>query len=255
MARIGFQMIMLKDHADFVGALKLAADTGYDIAEPWGWKPPVPCTEQHRLAEAAGLTVCSGHYQPNSEWVKPHVDELVAQLAAAKARAWVLPGGYGGSTVEAMKESAARLRQFYTEKLAPLGLNVEYHNHATDIQPMFDGKTQVDVLLENVPELSFQPDIGNAYAGGQVDTLAFLQHYGERISCLHIKDVCRDHEGTGIGKAACATGEGVVDVAAAVKCAVSLGVQDFIIEQEGVDDDAELERILKVSYEYVAALL
>jgi len=255
MARIGFQMIMLKDHSDFFGALELAAQIGYDIAEPWGWKPPVSCMEQHRLAERAGLAVCSGHYQPGLEWVGPYVDELIAQLKTAGARAWVMPGGYGGDTVEKMIASAGRLREFYLEKLAPNGMAVEYHNHSADIKPMFDGKTQVDLLLEHVPELGFQPDIGNAFIGGQADTVAFLEHYGERITCLHVKDVCKDFAALERGKASCATGEGLIDVSGAIAVAKSLGVQDYIVEQEGVADDAELERVLRDSYETVAALL
>jgi sugar phosphate isomerase/epimerase len=255
MARIGFQMIMLKDHSDFAGALRRAAAMGYDIAEPWGWKPPVSCTEQHRLAQQAGLTVCSGHYQPSLQWVEPFVDELADLLVASKARAWVMPGGYGGTTVEEMIASAGRLREFYLRALAPRGLAVEYHNHATDIQPRFDGKTQVDLLLEHVPELSFQPDIGNAFVGGQTDTLAFLRHYGQRISCLHVKDIRKDYREVERGKGSCATGAGVLDIAGAVAYARSLGVEDFIIEQEGVEGDAEVEQILSQSLAFVQDLL
>ena len=255
MARIGFQMIMLKQHSDFANALRTAADIGYEIAEPWGWKPPVSCSEQHRLAEAAGLTICSGHYQPNSEWVKPHLEELADLLSEAGARAWVLPGGYGGKTVDEMAASAGRLRAFYRDVLQPRGLGAEYHNHATDIVPMFDGRTQVDLLLEHVPELSFQPDIGNAFLGGQTDTVAFLKRYGARIGCLHVKDVREDHEAREHGKGACATGDGIVDIAGAVAYARSLGVEDFIVEQEGVEDDAEIERILRRSYETVSEML
>ena len=255
MARIGFQMIMVKDHSDFAGVLRTAAEIGYGIAEPWGWKPPLPCVEQHRLAEEAGLTVCSGHYQPSLEWVAPYVAELSDLLVASEARAWVMPGGYGGNSAEEMAASAARLRQFYQAELAPRGLKVEYHNHATDIQPRFDGKTQVDLLLEHVPELTFQPDIGNAYIGGQADTVAFLRHYGDRITCLHVKDVRRDYREVDRGKGSCATGEGLVDIAGAVEFAKSVGVEDFIVEQEGIEGDAELERVLERSFECVSGLL
>ncbi|MBT3291555.1 MAG: sugar phosphate isomerase/epimerase [Victivallales bacterium] len=255
MPRIGFQMIMLSRHSDFAGALKTAAAMGYEIAEPWGWKPPVSCMEQHRLGEAAGLTICSGHYIPSTEWVKPHVEELADQLAAAKARAWTMAGGYGGDTVEAMQASAAKLRQFYLDVLAPRGLKVEYHNHATDIQPRFDGKTQVDILLESVPELGFQPDTGNAFVGGQTDTLAFLRHYGDRITCLHVKDIREEHQELESGHGRCAVGEGVLDIAGAVAYARSLGVEDFIVEQEGGQTDAEIEGVLERSYASLSALL
>lgn len=255
MARIGFQMIMFKQHTDFAGALKRAADVGFDIAEPWGWKPPLSCVEQCRLAEAAGLNVCSGHFQPDKKWVAPCVDQLAEILAGAGARAWVMPGGYGGKTVEEMQAGAAKLRDFYREKLLPRGLKVEYHNHATDIQPMFDGKTQVDLLLEYVPELTFQPDIGNAFAGGQTDTRAFLEHYGERISCLHIKDVRKDYREIKGEKGSCATGDGLLDIRGAVEYAKSLGVEDFIIEQEGIEGDEKVEDLLRRSHEYVSALL
>jgi sugar phosphate isomerase/epimerase len=132
---------------------------------------------------------------------------------------------------------------------------VEYHNHLTDVVPRFDGKTQVDLLLEFVPELGFQADIGNAYLGGQTDTRAFLEHYGNRISCVHIKDVRRDHESRERGKGSCATGDGVVDVPAAVAFAKAHAIDDLIIEQEGVEGDAAIEETLGRSYAYLAALV
>jgi sugar phosphate isomerase/epimerase len=255
MARIGFQMIMLHRHSDFPGAVKKAAAMGYEIAEPWGWRPPVPCLEQHRLVREAGMAVCSGHYGPHSEWVKPCVEQLADELVADNARAWVIPGGYCGNTVEAMREGAAKLRQFYLDVLAPRGLKVEYHNHDKDIQPMFDGKTQVDLLLEYVPELGFQPDTGNAYKGGQTDTLAFLKHYGERITCLHVKDVRTDFGKTEGHHGNCALGDGLLDIAGAVDYALSVGVQDVIVEQEGGGSDAEIEDILARSYAFLKPLL
>lgn len=255
MPKLGYQMIMLSKHTRFAEAVARTAAMGYELAEPWGWRPPVSCAEQHRLAEAAGLTVCSGHYQPDTEWVKPCIEELADQLAAAGARAWVMPGGYGGDSVEATIAGAKRLRQFYLDVLEPRGLKVEYHNHATDIQPRLDGRTQVDLLLEHVPELSFQPDIGNAFIGGQTDALAFLKHYGSRISCLHVKDVRPDYRERDRGKGACATGAGVVDVEGAVAYALDLGVEHFLIEQEGIDDDQQVEEILQQSHDVVRALL
>ena len=120
---------------------------------------------------------------------------------------------------------------------------------------MFDGKTQVDLLLDHVPELTFQPDIGNAFIGGQTDTIAFLKHYGDRISCLHVKDVCTDYQERERGKGSCATGTGVVDVKGAVAYALDLGVEDFLIEQEGVDGDAAVEDVLARSHDFVRALL
>jgi sugar phosphate isomerase/epimerase len=242
-------------HSDFEGAVRKMKDIGYEIAEPFGWKPPMSCPDQHRLVLEAGMQVCSGHYQPNSQWVQPHLDELVDQLAEVGARAWVMPGGYGGETVEEMKESAYRLRKFYHETLAPRGLKVEYHNHHTDIVPKFDGKSQVDLLLEYVPELTFQPDIGNAFLGDQTDTAAFLEHYGSRVTCLHIKDVWEDHASREKGKGSCATGEGIVDIPAAVAFAKARGIEDLIIEQEGAEGDKAIEDMLKRSYEYLASLL
>jgi sugar phosphate isomerase/epimerase len=155
-----------------------------------------------------------------------------------------------------MRASAARLRKFYQDVLAPRGLKVEYHNHATDIVPKFGEKTQVDLLLENVPELGFQPDIGNAFIGGQTDTVAFLEHYGKRVTCVHIKDVWKDHASREKGKGSCATGEGgAVDIAGAVEFAKRMGIEDLIIEQEGAEGDAAIEDMLRRSYEYLASLV
>lgn len=253
--RIGFQLIDLMHHGDFEKAVRAMKHVGYEIAEPFGWKPPISCPEQHRLVLDAGMAVCSGHYQPDSEWVKPYVEELADQLAEVGARAWVMPGGYGGETVDEMKESAARLRKFYHEVLAPRGLEVEYHNHLTDVQPKFGGKTQVDILLEYVPELGFQPDIGNAFVGGQTDTVAFLEHYGSRVTCVHIKDIWGDHESRERGKGSCATGEGIVDIPGAVEFAKRRGIEDLIIEQEGAEGDEAIEDMLRRSCEYLASLV
>jgi hypothetical protein len=66
--------------------------------------------------------------------VKPFVNELANQLAAAKARAWVMPGGFGGKTVDEMIASAGRLQEFYQSILAPRALRVEYHNHDAEVE-------------------------------------------------------------------------------------------------------------------------
>ena len=253
--RIGFQMINLRAHSDFERAVNLAAEYGYELAEPFGWKPPVSCVEQHKMAEAAGLKVCSGHYNPTADTVAPYVGELADMLRKAGARAWVMPGGFTGDTEEKMREGAARLREFYAKELKPRGLNVEYHNHSTDVVPMFGEKSQVDMLLELVPELGFQPDIGNAYMGGVTDTIGFMKRYGKRITCLHVKDIRKDHAEIERGHGNLATGDGVVDIAAAVELAKSFGVEDIIIEQEGAEEDSAIEEMMRRSYEFVSSLV
>jgi hypothetical protein len=50
-------------------------------------------------------------------------------------------------------------------------------------------------------------------------------------------------------------GDGLLDIAAAVQYALSIGVQDVIVEQEGGDSDAEIEDMLERSYAFLKPLL
>lgn len=107
-----------------------------------------------------------------------------------------------------------------------------FHNH--DMEWQKDGNYSVmEWLLENVPELRFEIDLGwTEYAG--VDSLSLLDKFGDRFSILHIKDIATDRKAH-TGKPFCiAPGEGILPLKKILEKAKSMDLIDcgLIIDQD-----------------------
>lgn len=88
------------------------------------------------------------------------------------------------------------------------GVELLFHNH--DMEWHKDADTSVmEWLLENIPELRFEIDLGwTEYAG--IDSLKILDQYRNRFPILHIKDIAKDGVAHA-GKPFCvAPGEGIL---------------------------------------------
>ena len=122
---------------------------------------------------------------------------------------------------------ADRLNAIY-EQLKPSGMNFLYHNHDFEMVDV-DGKTALDVVLENThPEIGFELDLAWIKVGNQ-DVLDFLSRYSGRVSRLHFKDVGTDksHEG-GLAD----VGSGTLLWDKIIPAAKDTGAEWFIVEHD-----------------------
>ena len=112
------------------------------------------------------------------------------------------------------------------------GKELLIHNH--DMEWRRDNGTSVmHWLLENIPELRFELDLGwTKYAG--VDPVFLLKEYPDRFPLLHIKEIAKDARAWTKKPFCTAPGEGIlplVDILSAAKD-MPLTERAFIIDQD-----------------------
>jgi len=68
------------------------------------------------------------------------------------------------------------------------GFGFGWHNHDFEFIRLEDGRTGMEILLEQAPELEWEPDLAWVFRGG-ADPLPWIEKYGKRITAAHFKDV------------------------------------------------------------------
>jgi len=116
-----------------------------------------------------------------------------------------------------------------SDKLAPAGLKVGYHNHDAEWKPL-NGMRPIEVIAANTkPEVMLQLDVGTCLEAG-ADPVAWIRSNPGRIHSIHCKDWSPDPN------IAYKTlfGEGKADWKGIFQAAESVGgVEFYLIEQEG----------------------
>ena len=157
---------------------------------------------------------------------------------------------------------------------ADSGMTFYYHNHYQEFQ-RFDGKTVMDILLENTDEdfVKFELDTFWTLRGG-VDPVEYLKILGDRCILIHQKDLSKDTSPVNIfdkiGKDADLSemknfgvfsqtdfteiGEGAMDIKKIIDTAQELGHAKCIILEQDYSSRNELESI-EISYNNLAGMI
>ena len=77
------------------------------------------------------------------------------------------------------------------KELSPNGITLCYHNHHMDSTRFKNGKSPIEMMMENCPHLMIQLDTGWAWYGG-MNPVQFIKDNYERIASLHLKDLTDD---------------------------------------------------------------
>jgi|SRR5579872_1650295 len=173
-------------------------------------------------------------------------DKIPAAIDSAKQHGfqyvvcpYVAPKDRGG--VEVVRKLADSLNSA-GELAHKAGMNLCYHNHAFDFQPIGNGKTLLDVLLEtaNPKYVGLELDIMWAQVAG-VDPVSVLQKYGHRVELMHLKDVApgtAQRYNEGIPRNAFReVGNGVIKIQPVLKAAAQAGVKHYFVEQDQTPGD------------------
>lgn len=128
-------------------------------------------------------------------------------------------------TPEQIAETARRLNAA-AELAAARGLRVGYHNHAHELEAVFDGVTGLELLAADLdPRVVLEVDLYWAARAG-VDPVALLERLGDRVIAVHVKDGTLDAEAIKAYPPAdqVPAGLGVVPLAEAIAAASALEV-------------------------------
>ncbi len=127
-------------------------------------------------------------------------------------------------------KNTARVFSEAGKKFKDEGFTLAYHNHSFEFEK-FDTVSGYQILAENInPDyVKLQPDLGWVAFSGE-DVEAFLETYKELIVNIHVKQFKKvgSHDATEIHK-------GIVSYPPIIKKCMDLGIDWFIIEQEGYD--------------------
>lgn len=108
---------------------------------------------------------------------------------------------------------------------------LHYHNHDHEFQRV-DGNYAIDELLDGVPDLGFEIDVGWVATAG-ADPREYVERYADRIEMVHMKDMATDSgEFREIG-------QGDVDMGACADAARAAGAEWLIYEHDDPDDPVE----------------
>lgn len=181
------------------------------------------------------------------------------QLADVKSKGfeyavvpYIAPAQRGG--VDVMKKLADTLQKA-GERAASHGLQLCYHNHAFEYEPM-NGTTPLDILMTGTdPKLvMLELDIFWATVGGH-NPVELLQKYSGRVPLLHLKDkekgvpAATQYNENVPKDAFKEIGNGSIDIPAVLKAADSAGVKHYFVEQDQSPDPIVS---LKQSYQYLS---
>lgn len=109
------------------------------------------------------------------------------------------------------------------------------HNHEIDLKET-DGTCVLDFLLESVPKLELELDVGWAAHAG-LDCTAVMEKHRDRLRVLHLKDMLPDKSSK--KPRFCAVGEGMIPLGAIMEKARELSLFNvgMVIDQDASEGD------------------
>lgn len=237
---------------DVNGTLKKIKDLGFTYVE--GFDAPFivgsPDAFKAKL-DSVGLKMFALHWNTLSDWRKdPAVIMKTAKTLGATYTgiAWLKESKADTVTLDVVNEAADILT-----KACPLakewGLQLYYHIHGYELQPMADQKTFFDSFVSRIDYrcVRLEMDVFWVTYAGQ-DPVQFMDKYHEGVELLHIKNMANDVP-TGIFNGAdfmppdmpaknwVPLGKGKIDYPAVFKKGRQIGVKWYILEMDKFDGD------------------
>jgi len=209
---------------DLPGVLKQVAEMGYEGVEFAGYYG-YSAEELRKLLDDNGLKVAGSHI-PLDDLLGDRLEKTIEFNQILGNKYLIVP--WMPEERRPDREGwlkAAELFNELAEKVKPYGMQVGYHNHTFEFQPM-DGELPWDIFFSNTkPEVIMQFDTGNAMHGG-ADAVPFLERYPGRAVTVHLKEYSATNDKALIG-------EGDVPWAEIFRLCETTGATEwYIVEQE-----------------------
>ncbi len=191
---MGIQLYTLRDQiaADTAATIKAVADAGYKQVEPYR------SAETDAMIAAAkdnGLAVNSMHFDWNTiveakDAALPDFQKVIGDAKKHGLSHLVIP--YIQDTVrkdlDGYKATAEKFNKA-AEISKAAGIQLSYHNHNFEFQPMADGKTGYDIFIEEFsPDMMFEIDVFWVKLAG-IEPVSLIEKLKGRVSQLHLKDL------------------------------------------------------------------
>jgi sugar phosphate isomerase/epimerase len=237
---------------DVAGTLKKIKNLGIDYVE--GFDAPYIVSDPDKfrsLLDAAGLKMLALHWNNLDDWRKdPAIILQTAKKLGAQYTgiAWLKESKADAVTLKVVNEAADILMKA-CPKAKTAGLQLYYHIHGYELQPMADDKTFFDSFVSRIDYncVRLEADIFWVTYAGQ-DPVQFMDKYRNGVELLHIKEMSRELS-TGVFTGAdfmppdmpatnwVPVGKGKIDYKSVFKKGKEIGVKWYILEMDKYDGD------------------
>jgi sugar phosphate isomerase/epimerase len=235
--KIGVQLYTLRDQLkkDLAGTIAAVAQAGYQEVETFDYAnrkhSGLSVGDFDALLKKHQLQTPSGHYYLRGFLFQGNDDEWQKAVEDARQlgqKYMVVPylEADQRKNLDAYKKLAARLNTG-GEFCKQAGIQLAYHNHDFEFQPM-EGRTGMDVLLKETDKslVQFEMDIYWVSFAGQ-DPIALIKKNPGRFPLWHVKDMDNTSQ-----KKFTEVGNGVIDFKEIFKCKKKSGMRHFFVEQD-----------------------
>lgn len=187
---LGAQLYTLRDYTknaeDFAETMRKTALIGYKYVQVSGVGAGVTPAVIKSACDETGIKVILTH--TNADRIRDNTEDVIADHNVYGCDAL----GIGGIPYE---HSEAGFKKF-TEAFAPAAAKIKaagkvllYHNHRFEFEK-YKGKYGIEIILENTDPDAVKITFDTYWAlSGGVDPAAFIEKYGSRIYCTHLKDM------------------------------------------------------------------
>jgi len=194
-----------------------------------------------------GMNVCSCHILMANVYPE-YVQDAVPYMKEIHEKA-----GISQFVISCMFDSVEKAESFApyiqaaAKELKSDNIDLCYHNHEMDCQPLENGSNAMQMLLSLCPDLKFQPDTGWAWFGG-MDAASFIRENKDRIMSVHLKDMIIDPDNRIHFKA---VGTGSANSAACIEAAKQLDLAPGKLMIDNDDSDRDLYDDIEDSVEFI----
>ena len=240
--RICYQLYSSRKYGPLASTLAMLAAVGYDHVEGGDAlfldRPALSETEE--LLSEFGLTMPSAHIGLRMLESEPDWTVGVCRLLGVQTMycAW-LPPDERPTTAAGYVEFGRRLRAA-GRPLREAGIGFGWHNHGFEFAAVSGGVVPLVAMFDGSPDLEWQADIGWIVRGG-ADPFRWIDHFRERLTSVHVKDVAAPGEN--------AAEDGWADVGAGIVRWDTLmpelrraPVRTYVVEHDNPSDDERFAR-------------
>jgi sugar phosphate isomerase/epimerase len=238
---------------DVPGTLSKIKALGFEYVEGFDAPFIVGDPEAFRSQlDAAGLKMFALHWNTLSDWRKDPtvILETAKKLGAHYTGiAWLKESKADTVTLDVVNEAADILMKACSQAQAA-GLQLYYHIHGYELQPMGDDKTFFDSFVNRIDDkcVRLEMDVFWVTYAGQ-DPVKFMERYRSGVELLHVKNMA-DHVHTGVFSGAdfmppdmpannwVPLGKSnMIDYRSVFKKGREIGVKWYILEMDKYDGD------------------
>ncbi|NDC76481.1 MAG: sugar phosphate isomerase/epimerase [Chitinophagia bacterium] len=229
--KIGVQLYTIRGEIakDAMGSIRKVAQLGFQEVENFGYNGKffgMDAKAYRNLLSETGLSAPSGHYLLNN--LRNGWDKAVEDAAAIGQQymvlAFLMPNER--KTADDYKKVAELLNQA-GETCRKAGIQLAYHNHDFEFQPIGD-TLPFDILMGQTEPSLVQAELDLYWAvKANQQPLDIFRKYPKRISLWHVKDMDNTEK-----KNFTEVGSGTIDFTSIFKAHHLSGMKHFFVEQD-----------------------